>query len=1737
MSHNKLQFKIHLDSGATVSFIRLELAKKLKLKLLPNHQLAMLADKRHQIASLGEINITVTETETKNVLLRLRALVVENLNVQVYGGQTFHLDNGIVDDVTNSSISLHNGKFQIYQNNKYGHLEPHPPKYLSLDDQDLVPHPPRYLSLRDQEYSSSDVPKPLLQAQCVTSAKEGMEDDDPYSETISLKEEKYVLPGDTYHIKLSAMMSSDKVIIIPQPPKVSKLSGEPTWTPQLCSVENGRAVYINHSESEVLHHPKHTHFQAVNTTEHNSMTPHLSSIGPPARHPSGLKVGPGDLLEQVQVNSSILSSLQKYAIDKIHMENIDAFNENMTAGYDNPDEPYEATFSFRQENKAPPYKLWVPQFNRKCQNLLQSKCDELEVQGVLADPKKYGIDVRHVSPCFIQQKARAKHKPLEKCDLSEIRFITSFNVLNDSIHPVQGRSKTYNDIIMFMGRHKYFIFADLLNSYFQVKVDKKFWKYLGIMTPYRGIKVMTRCGQGLLNSDVHLDQVLGRVLGDEIAAGYCCAARDDLFVGGASIDEAIANWEKILSKIRRSNLKITAKKVRIFPADAEVFGHSFREGRITPSSHNITSLAKHSIDDIKTIKQLRSWIGLYKTLIRHMPNLAHFMAPFDTQCGGKSSAGAVEWGAPGMVTAFNAAVNQLENIHGTVLPNPDEQLYLLPDTSKSNLSTGWVLYTKRDDKLLPVQFASAKLKKYMADWAPCELEGVGAVLAIDQVRHWINESNKTTIVLPDSKPVVDAVKMMQIGRHSKNSRLQSLLSSVNRSNVIFRHNSAKAGHHMVPDAASRLLRTTCSSKDCQVERFLRELPNKVQCMSISADNCLDILMFQHMNPAIIAATTIELAERLNTGAGPIPLASRKSWIQIQSASPECRRFLSCKQQGQIPNRKDKDKAVLNRMIKQCSVEKGLIVSRTFDNRLMKEIDKPFIPATYLNSVLTVMHVRLSHPLPPQLQTLFEKYFVAFNVKRECEDIFRNCNFCISFQRFPNILDKYEPLLRPEHPGSHMNIDVMKRASQNILVNCDLFSGYTTVMLLMSEKREDMIEGILALTTPIRHSNKIVVRVDRAPALKSLAENKNEELSRNGIKLDLGESMNKNSNCSVDRKIQELELEIKKLCPKETPISTGLLCQAVTNLNDRVRNQGLSSSQIHFSRDTIIGENLVLDDNEIMHDKIQRREENAQSSIKSKNQRGLQLDPLPTVTPGQTVFAAEKVTKHDTRDPLLVTGVDGEKVKVQKVLHSYEASARGPKINSEEIIVNRKRLYVIPQRREKRQWAATSSDPWWRASCPPWRGSSSPSVSVPTTPPPTSQGWTPLVRGLDGYDEDDGWYTVNNGPDDQDRDGDNEGGDDEKSGGGNDTGDDGSITTVESENGEENRNIGSVTSDSEEASEEHAHRGGPGEFSEEENLIVEDILGDEEDLSDDSLNGEEGSGVDNFEDDDNATDGAGAAATPTVPPATIPAFPTKNKYIRFRRHPNSAIERDSFIPTESWLFAKILDSLKLDKFGRKYFNIKYATGGQAGIYLPKGGSGLFNDLIWEMSTEEAFMQSVANQVPQTDGPIQTPESLTPNDSPDKPVEEERPDSPAWDHSPERLMADNVFLWEETPLVPLSAREIKTSEEEEQLDPSTPDQVVRAAEQDRAGQSPPEWMIWRPSSSPHARFRRMPVIRRPRVQYPRSLRDVQLERTSDLNSILLPTRPILPELVDTDRRQTLNDALDVLHDVGDLHERLI
>ena len=109
---------ITLDSGATVSYIKLSKAQELGLLILPNNQLALLADKTTRMASMGEVNFTVY---LDNIPLQVRALVMKNLQADCFGGTTFHVDNDIEARIKFGTVSILKENIQSLRATQTGH--------------------------------------------------------------------------------------------------------------------------------------------------------------------------------------------------------------------------------------------------------------------------------------------------------------------------------------------------------------------------------------------------------------------------------------------------------------------------------------------------------------------------------------------------------------------------------------------------------------------------------------------------------------------------------------------------------------------------------------------------------------------------------------------------------------------------------------------------------------------------------------------------------------------------------------------------------------------------------------------------------------------------------------------------------------------------------------------------------------------------------------------------------------------------------------------------------------------------------------------------------------------------------------------------------------------------------------------------------------------------------------------------------------------------------------------------------------------------------------------------------------------------------------------------------------------------------------------------------------------------------------------------------------------------------
>ena len=125
---------------------------------------------------------------------------------------------------------------------------------------------------------------------------------------------------------------------------------------------------------------------------------------------------------------------------------------------------------------------------------------------------------------------------------------------------------------------------------------------------------------------------------------------------------------------------------------------------------------------------------------------------------------------------------------------------------------------------------------------------------------------------------------------------------------------------------------------------------------------------------------------------------------------------------------------------------------------------------------------------------------------------------------------------------------------------------------------------------------------------------------------------------MDKAIQELEEELKRLLPGGQAASPSTLATAVRNTNNRIRLYGLSAREIVLKRDSYTNAGLDFSDSDLSSFKHSKRVENHAHSERSKG-RGANAAIDTSVDIGDIVHVKKDGSKHQVRDFYLVVEVD------------------------------------------------------------------------------------------------------------------------------------------------------------------------------------------------------------------------------------------------------------------------------------------------------------------------------------------------------------------------------------------------------------------------------------------------------------------------------------------------------------------
>ena len=1011
-----------------------------------------------------------------------------------------------------------------------------------------------------------------------------------------------LLPGDSLDMTLPDHLSEEQELALE--PKIDAASlnnnkyGLMWLQPQIIPVQNGEIQLTNYT-NEVVQVNRHEQIAYVRPVTQVPIQSLPTSV--PTEEPSTNKVT-HDTTDYMNISNdpnNILKQQQKQAFGKLHEELKEVFDSKTLGRYNGASGPLEIVINMGP-TKPPSRKGRLPLYNDNTKKEMQDICDSLEGT-VLLKPEEMGITCEYLSPSFLVKKPSGKK-----------RLVTAFAEIGSYSKPQPALMPNINTVLRQIGNWSYLIKTDLTSAYWQIPLSKSSMKYTGIATPYKGIRVYGRGAMGMPGTETALEELLCRILGKQLAEGGVTKLADDLYIGGATPEIVLNIWRTVLEALLANGLRLSASKTVICPKSVSILGWTWTQGTIQASTHKVNALA--AVDPPPTVSKLRSYIGGVKFLSRVMKNYSAILHPLEQIVAGRESSEKIMW-TDSLLETFKTSQSELRNTKSLTIPRKEDQLNIVTDASKTGIAAA--MYVIREGKARIAGYFSSKLRKHQEGWLPCELEALSIGAAVTHFSPDIVNSEHQTMVLSDSLPCIQAYGKLCKGQFSTSSRVSTFLSILSRFNTHLLH--IKGESNIYSDYASRNA-PECTNKQCQVCQFVNDTSESV----VRSCSVKDVLQ----------------------STAPVPFCSRSGWYELQLLDQSLRRTSASLKQGTKPSRKEVDIQDVKRYLHVAKIARdGLLVVENHSPVLGKT-ERIIVPRMYIHGLLECLHLKLDHPSKSQLRQVFCRAFYALDIDEAIDIVSKRCHTCLSLSDMPNRFLQQTSTTKPEAIGSNFSADIVKRSGQSFLVLREYISSFTTAKRIPNEKADTLRNNLIVLGSNLipRSGPTSVIKVDPASSFRGLMND--QQLKRNGIVLELGEPKYMNKNPVAERAIREFHSEVNRLLNGSQHISDEVLARAMSNMNSRIRGEGLSAWELWTHRNQYTNEQIPINDMEIIKSNQKRKLNNHNSSAKFKA-RGKGPKLFQPISLGSIVYINSDRSKLNPRDRYIVIEVNPDTCKVQK----------------------------------------------------------------------------------------------------------------------------------------------------------------------------------------------------------------------------------------------------------------------------------------------------------------------------------------------------------------------------------------------------------------------------------------------------------------------------------------------------------
>lgn len=337
---------------------------------------------------------------------------------------------------------------------------------------------------------------------------------------------------------------------------------------------------------------------------------------------------------------------------------------------------------------------------------------------------------------------------------------------------------------------KYITAIDLSKAFLQIKLDLSSREKTAFCIPGKGLFEFVRMPFGLSNAPAELQRLVDKLFGPEFDKNTF-AYLDDLICISSNFLEHLELLRKVHKALKAAGLTVNLKKCEFCKERLLYLGYVVDSQGLHTDPSKLETIK--NFPQPKTVKQLRSFLGLCSYYRRFISKFADIAAPLTKLTGGsKKIKTDLNWNEEAE-KAFNTLKHCL--ITSPVLQCPDFSKAFFLHCDASSVGIGSVLSQEDDNgEQHPVAFYSRSLNNCERNYSTTERELLAILDSIEHFRPYI-EGMKFTVITDHA-----SLKWL-LSLNNPSGRLARWAARISQFTFDIIHK--KGSLHVVPDTLSR----------------------------------------------------------------------------------------------------------------------------------------------------------------------------------------------------------------------------------------------------------------------------------------------------------------------------------------------------------------------------------------------------------------------------------------------------------------------------------------------------------------------------------------------------------------------------------------------------------------------------------------------------------------------------------------------------------------------------------------------------------------------------------------------------------------------------------------------------------------------------------------------------------------------------------------------------------------------